>query len=42
MKDPLIAWIEEDPMNARMFLDYDAQTSLWAKIVYRVRLFLAG
>jgi len=40
MKDPLIAWLEENPMNARMFLEWDARTSLLSNIVYRVRLFL--
>jgi len=40
MKDPLIAWIEESPMNARMFLEWDANTSLLSKIVYRVRVIL--
>lgn len=38
MKDPLVAWIEEDPMNARMFLEWDAKTSWWSKIVFRVRV----
>jgi hypothetical protein len=40
MKDPLIAWLEEDPMNARIFLEYDAQTSWWSKIVFRARVLL--
>lgn len=40
MKDPLIAWIEENPMIARMFLEKDAKTSLLSRIVHRVRLFL--
>lgn len=39
MKDPLIAWIEEDPMNARMFLEYDAQIPWWTSLIYRIRLF---
>ena len=42
MKDPLIAWIEEDPMNARMFLEYDAQIPWWTSLIYRIRLFLGG
>ena len=40
MKDPLIAWIEEDPMNVRVFLEYDAQMPWWCKAIYRVRLVL--
>ena len=40
MKDPLMAWLEEDQMNPRIFLEYDAQTSWWSSLIYRVRLFL--
>ena len=40
MKDPLVAWIEEDPMNARLFLEYDSQTSLCSNLIFRVRLLL--
>jgi hypothetical protein len=40
MKDPLIAWLEEDPMNPRIFLEYDRLIPRWSKIVFRVRLFL--
>lgn len=39
MKDPLIAWIEEDPMNARMFLEWDAQVPWLTSLIYRIRLF---
>jgi len=37
----LIAWIEEDPMNARMLLGYDRARPWFSKAVYRVRLLLA-
>jgi len=40
MKDPLIAWLEEDPMNVRIFLEYDRLIPWWSKIVFRVKLFL--
>lgn len=40
MKDPLIAWLEEDPMNVRSFLEYDSKTSLWSRIIFRVRVLL--
>lgn len=40
MKDPLVAWVEESPMNARAFLEYDALTPWWASLIYRVRLAL--
>jgi len=39
MKDPLISLIENDAMFRIMFLEYDAKTSFWSKIVYRLRLF---
>jgi len=37
--DPLITWIEEDPMNARMFLEWDAEIPRWVNLIYRIRLF---
>jgi hypothetical protein len=40
MKDLLITWLEESPMNARIFLEYDAQMPWWCKAIYRVRLLL--
>jgi hypothetical protein len=42
MKDPLIAWIEEDPMNARMFLEWDAEIPWWVNLIYRDRLCLGS
>ncbi len=38
MKDPLIAWIEEDPMNGRIFLEYDQAMPWWVSLIYRVRV----
>jgi len=38
MKDPLIDLIENDAMFRRMFLEYDAKTSIWSNIVFRLRL----
>jgi len=40
MNDPLTAWLEEDLMNARMFLEYDAEIPWWSAIVFRGGLFL--
>lgn len=37
MKDPLIQWLEEDPMNVRIFLELDAQKPWWVSLIYRVR-----
>lgn len=39
MKDPLVAWLEESPMNARMFMEWDAQIPWWTSLICRVRLF---
>jgi hypothetical protein len=40
MRDPLITWLEEDPMNVRIFLEYDAQMPWWVSLIYRIRLVL--
>lgn len=40
MKNPLIAWLEADPMNPRIFLEYDRLMPWWSRVVFRVRLFM--
>jgi len=40
MKDPLIAWLKEDPMNATIFREYDAALPGWAKLIYWMRAYL--
>ncbi len=35
--DPLIEWFEDDPMNVRVFLEYDAQMPLWSRVIYTTR-----
>jgi hypothetical protein len=40
MRDPLIAWIDEDPINARIFLEYDRAMLWFSKAIYRLRLLL--
>lgn len=40
MKDPLIQWLEEDPMNVRIFLELDAQMPCLPSLIYRIRVVL--
>jgi hypothetical protein len=38
MRDPLVAWLEEDPMNVKMFLEYGQAMPWWSKAVYKIRV----
>lgn len=42
MKDPLIQWLEEDPMNVRIFLDDDARMPWWVSLIRGARLLLGA